>query len=262
MERKSSKKLAKVAKTKVLAVPLYMKIAHKLTAEITAGTYQVGAHLPTELELCEEYGISRHTAREAIRVLLASGLITRRQRVGTVVIARPDEARFTLDVMSLRGLLQYAQETDLRLMFVGKITLTKQNAIDYGAPEGSDWTYAVGLRVDAKESASKKQSIRPICLSRVYINSDFKGIESKLRERKGAIHALIEREYHRPIKTVDQEIQAVVLGADAAANLHVESGSPALRIIRRYFDTTGQLLEIGDNLHPSDRFSYRMQMQK
>jgi GntR family transcriptional regulator len=57
-------------------------------------------------------------------------------------------------------------------------------------------------------------------------------------------------------------LQGVVLAADDAANLGCEPGAPALRIVRRYFSDDGQLVEVADNVHPSDRFSYRMELRK
>ena len=103
--------------------PRYLQIARELKRGIANGAYPVGARLPTELELCEQFAISRFTARAAIRVLSSAGLVTRRQRVGTVVIAKPDDARYSHDAASLRDLQQYAQDTELRLMYIGKATL-------------------------------------------------------------------------------------------------------------------------------------------
>ncbi len=242
--------------------PRYLQIAADLKQAIVSGRYPVGARLPTELELCEQFGISRFTAREAVRVLSSAGLVSRKQRVGTIVVALPDEARFSLDVQSLRDLLQYATETELRLLYVGKAPLSKAQARDFGAEPGGEWIFAIGVRIDVAEAARGKAATRPICLSRIYLNPVLKGIETKLRERKGAIHALIEREYKRPIVRVEQELSGAVLDADDAANLGVPTGTPALRIVRRYFSDKGQLLEVGDNLHPSDRFSYKMQLRK
>jgi GntR family transcriptional regulator len=242
--------------------PRYMQIAGELKLAIANGTYPVGAHLPTELELCTHFGISRFTAREAVRVLSSAGLVSRRQRVGTVVVALPDDARYALDVMSLRGLLQYAQETELRLLYVGKIQLSKAQAKEFGTEPGIDWIYAIGMRVNAAEALQANGAARPICISRIYLNPILKGIESKIRERKGAIHALIEHEFKRPIARVEQEIQGTLLDSDDAANLGAQPGAPALRIVRRYYSDKGLLLEVGDNIHPSDRFSYRMQLQK
>ena len=98
--------------------------------------------------------------------------------------------------------------------------------------------------------------------SRIYLNPLLKGIEAKLRGRKGAVYALIEADYGIGIERVDQELQAVLLDADDAANLGAAVGAPALKVVRRYYDARGRLLELAENVHPSDRFSYRMQLRK
>ena len=53
--------------------PRYMQISREFTRGIADGTYPIGSRLPTEAELCAQFGISRFTAREAIRVLLSAG---------------------------------------------------------------------------------------------------------------------------------------------------------------------------------------------
>jgi DNA-binding GntR family transcriptional regulator len=243
------------------ATPRYLQIARELRRGIADGTWPVGARLPTELELCEQFGISRFTARAAVRVLSSAGLVTRRQRVGTIVIALPDDARYRQDAASLPDLLQYAQDTELRLVYVGKVTLSRTQAREFGAEAGAEWIYAIGIR---HEGANGKAKIggRPFCLTRLFLNPVLKGIESKLRERKTAVYALIEREYRIPIERVEQDLQGIVLDADDAANLGAKPGAPALRIVRRYYSDDGRLLEVADNIHPSDRFTYHMQLRK
>src|SRR5690242_21711670 len=57
--------------------PRYLAVANSLIAAISQGRYPVGSTLPTEHELCERFGISRFTAREALRQLLDAGLVVR-----------------------------------------------------------------------------------------------------------------------------------------------------------------------------------------
>jgi DNA-binding GntR family transcriptional regulator len=241
--------------------PRYLQIARALKRGIAEGRWPVGAQLPTELVLCEQFGISRFTARAAVRVLATAGLITRRQRVGTIVIATPDAARYSQDAAALPDLLQYAQDTELRLLYVGRIALSRSQARDFGAEAGVEWIYAVGIRHETANGKGRRNG-RPLCLTRLFLNPVLKGIESKLRERKSAVYALIERDFGIPIERVDQDLQGVVLDADDAANLGAKPGAPALRIVRRYFSDDGRLLEVADNLHPSDRFTYHMQLRK
>jgi GntR family transcriptional regulator len=78
--------------------PRYREIAEDLTTRLCGGGYAVGAMLPTEVELCEAYNVSRHTVREALRRLEAQGLVTRRQGAGTVVAATGPRDRFVQSV--------------------------------------------------------------------------------------------------------------------------------------------------------------------
>lgn len=242
--------------------PRYLQVAQELRRAIASGVYPVGAHLPTEHQLCEQFKVSRFTAREAVRLLATSGLVTRRQRVGTVVTATSDAARYTHDAASVQDLLQYAQDTELRLVYIGKVTLGKGQAQEFGVAAGEEWVYGMGVRVAGTVSEQAAGTTRPICVTRLYLNPMLQGIETKLRGRRGAVHAMIEADYGIAIERVEQELQGILLDADDAANLDAVPGAAGLRIVRRYYSHKGELLEIADNIHASDRFSYRMQMRK
>ncbi|MFH3854865.1 FadR/GntR family transcriptional regulator, partial [Acinetobacter baumannii] len=64
--------------------------------------------LPSEVDLCEEYKVSRPVFREAIRVLNAKGLTYSRPKIGTVV--RPKEEWHLLDPDVLFWLIQTTPE--------------------------------------------------------------------------------------------------------------------------------------------------------
>jgi GntR family transcriptional regulator len=260
--RTSSARRLSAPPATVTGQPIYQRIAAELRQAISDGTYPVGARLPTEHELCAQFDISRFTARAAIRLLSTAGLVTRKQRIGTVVIALPGDARYSQDVSSVADLFQYAQDTELRLVYVGKVTLTKTMARDFSARPGEEWVYAMGVRHGSRAGERGRKADRPISITRIFLNPQLQGIETKLRGRKTAIYAMIEREYKVSIQRVEQELHGVVLDADDASNLQTEAGAPALRIVRRYYSDQGVLLEVADNLHPSDRFVYRMELRK
>ena len=68
------------ASRRATVTPRYQRVADDLTKHIGTGKYPVGGYLPTEMELCRKYGISRHTVREALRQLRDE--IRRRDRPG------------------------------------------------------------------------------------------------------------------------------------------------------------------------------------
>ncbi|WOV83085.1 FadR/GntR family transcriptional regulator [Sporosarcina jeotgali] len=52
---------------------------------IESGHWQIGDHLPAEMQLMQEFGVSRNTLREAIRALVHAGLLETKQGSGTIV---------------------------------------------------------------------------------------------------------------------------------------------------------------------------------
>jgi DNA-binding GntR family transcriptional regulator len=68
-------------------LPRYLTIENALRAEIAR--LQPGDALPTEAELCEQFGVSRMTAREGVRRLVDQGLLYRVRGRGTFVAQPP-----------------------------------------------------------------------------------------------------------------------------------------------------------------------------
>ncbi|TZE81238.1 GntR family transcriptional regulator [Calorimonas adulescens] len=69
--------------------PLYEVALKKMEEMIRSGDWPPGYRLPSEAKLSEEFGISRMTLREAMRVLEEENLIVKQQGVGTFVKSRP-----------------------------------------------------------------------------------------------------------------------------------------------------------------------------
>ena len=61
------------------------RVIEALGQDIIGGRYRPGDLLPREAELTEEYGVSRTSVREAMKVLAAKGLVEIRQKIGTRV---------------------------------------------------------------------------------------------------------------------------------------------------------------------------------
>lgn len=70
--------------------PLYKKIYFDLEKAILAGTYPPGSQLPTEMELSENYQVSRITSKRALTELEQSGFIFRMRGKGSFVKEEPE----------------------------------------------------------------------------------------------------------------------------------------------------------------------------
>ncbi len=67
-------------------VPLWAQLEAELRRRLASGEFS--SQFPTDRELVETYGVSRHTARDAVDRLCAAGLLERRRGRGTFV--RPE----------------------------------------------------------------------------------------------------------------------------------------------------------------------------
>jgi DNA-binding FadR family transcriptional regulator len=72
---------------------------HELGRRIVGGSYPVGATLPNEPDLVEQFGISRTVIREAMKCLAGKGLVEIKTRVGTRVKERSNWHHLDTDVM-------------------------------------------------------------------------------------------------------------------------------------------------------------------
>lgn len=65
-------------------------LAEKLAQKILTGDYPPESILPGEMELGEQFGVSRTVVREAVKTLTAKGMLLPRPRIGTRVMPRSD----------------------------------------------------------------------------------------------------------------------------------------------------------------------------
>ncbi|WP_238456140.1 FadR/GntR family transcriptional regulator [Lederbergia galactosidilytica] len=70
---------------KTSRVSLVEQVVMQIESLIEKGHWEIGDKLPPELELMEEFDVSRNTLREAIRALVHAGLLETRQGSGTIV---------------------------------------------------------------------------------------------------------------------------------------------------------------------------------
>lgn len=68
-------------------IPLYFQLKKIILSELKNGTLKTNDKLPTEAELCDMYGLSRTTVRQAISELVTSGHLFKEKNRGVYVSA-------------------------------------------------------------------------------------------------------------------------------------------------------------------------------
>ena len=229
------------------APPRYVWLHQCLLTDISSGKYPVGSLLPTEEQLGKIYGVSRHTVREATRKLVDSGLITRHPSIGTVVRAIKSAAPYVSALGSLKELMDYTNTTRLEVLGETRVKADELMARDLRCEVGSEW-----IELQTKRHLAGQDA--PISFTKVYLRPEFAGIRAHLHGDHMSIYALLHKLYDQEVESVLQQIEATLMPAEAARLLQLKAGSPALRMLRCYFDKSGRLLSASANHYIADRF--------
>lgn len=65
--------------------PIYLQIAADIRQRIESGEYPPSRAVPSEMDMCEMYEVSRNTVRRAVRLLNAEGVLRTVRGKGTYV---------------------------------------------------------------------------------------------------------------------------------------------------------------------------------
>jgi len=237
--------------------PRFSDIARHLKEGITSGHYPVGTLLPTELELRDHYKTSRHTVRAALQELQQLGLVSRRKNVGTRVESATPQVGFQQSLASVEDVVQFGATHVRVVREVETVEAKGALARLLGCAEGTAWLRISSLRMD------EEQPELPICWTDLYMDPAYTDLVERVRDSpETLVSTLIEQHYGRRVVEIVQQLQALAVPAAMARQLGVEAGSAALQIVRRYLDANGDTIDVTVTIHPADRFSLTMRLQR
>jgi GntR family transcriptional regulator len=233
-------------------IPLYYQLEQDLRDRIRTGQFPGGAPLPTEQRLCESYGVSRITVRRALDSLLASGLIARRQGVGTFVNG-PEE---TVKSLKLIGSLEdiTAQSADLayRVLAKGATAAPPLVAEALDLPAGTPVTRLETVFSLRGERFAHAEFFASPEVGDLLSDADVVG--------QASLVALVERKLGRPIERADQTVEAAIADGRIARHLGVRPRAPVLKVNRTYYtDADRPVVAAVVRYHP-ERYRYTVQL--
>jgi GntR family transcriptional regulator len=233
----------------------YKELRQILANEIATGIFTVGGRFPTEYELCERFGVSRHTVREALRALEDQGLLSRQAGSGTTVLARTRAPLYTQTFDSLAGLLDYATDTVFEKRHEGFVTIREGLAQTLGCNVGERWLRFAGLRRLGVDGI-------PICWTEIFVAEAYAAVRDSVATETTPIYELLQRQFGLEIAELEQRVSARSMPPEVAGTLGVAAQSPALMTRRRYFTDQVQPFEITLSIHPGERYAHTQRLQR
>jgi GntR family transcriptional regulator len=235
----------------------YAELANALMKEIVSGSFVVGSLLPTEHELADRHGMSRHTVRAALKLLQDLGYVSRKKSVGTIVESAEPTTSYTQSFSTAEDLVRVAATEVRSIENVRSVTLDRSTARRLEAPIGSPWILVSATRADMRKGRP------PVAWADIYIDVAFARITNDIRAHPDVlVSSLIEREFGLAIAEIRQVVSGILIEAPLANVLGVKPGSAGLRVVRQYKSASGRILEITDTCYPADRVSVSFQFKR
>jgi GntR family transcriptional regulator len=230
-------------KLKKNPVPLYYQLEKVLRKRILSGKLKSDQTVPTEKELCQEFGVSRITVRQALLSLESDDLIRREQGRGTFVSFRKENPiQFRLYGM-VDDLFHLGAQTLLKLHSKKLINPVPEIIRDMRLKPGEKVYLFEGIRHLENERKAFFQAFVP------------EGIGKNIRLTDPARPLFIkrvEREILETVKRGRQIISASIAEPHLARIMEVKKGAPLLVVKRIYFSRSGQAMEMAVTHFPGD----------
>jgi GntR family transcriptional regulator len=232
---------------------LYRQVVEKLLAKIESGHLGVGDSLPPEPRLAEQYLVSRHTVREALRILREMGVVDRRPGAGTVIKARKPQPLYLQVIRSPQELLQYPASV-LHVQGSRFVRSSRKLASLLQCRTGERWFHVQAVRC-------LRSGPTPICWLDLYLVPEYSGVLPLIGKRDQPVYEMILEKYGEQTASVSVDLGVSRISAAMAGPLLAKAGEPSLRVVRRYGGTDKRTFQISVSEHPADRYNYRLQLQ-
>lgn len=223
--------------------PRYREIEQALRERIAA--LRPGDRLPSDSDLCAEFGVSRMTARNAMARLAAEGLVIRDPGRGSFVAEPPSHRRADSLMSFSREMRRQGRVPSSRLVACVVRDVTTREAVE--------------LRVATGESVVSIKRIRladgqPIAIEHVVLHGRTAGTVMAADLETGSLHEALMDAGFVPTKG-QATIWAEAASDEDAALLDVAPGDPLLVERRVIMDQRGRPLERTESRYAADRYA-------
>lgn len=234
------------------ARPFYVTIAEELRKQITDGDLAIGDQVPTEAVLCQHYGVSRMTVRQALDTLVSSGYLVRRRGKGTFVVSDKAER-------SASQLLGFEEDTKLR----GMTPATRVLKVGW-AQAGKEELQLLGLKQGARiKQVDRLRTVNgePIGLNHIVLLEKWAQLLGE-EEFGGSLYDLLATALRDQIKEAEQRIEATPATQQQADLLQVQVGAPLLRIVRTTYLERNGLIGLTRTYYRGDRYFLSLKVSR
>jgi GntR family transcriptional regulator len=229
--------------------PHYRQIEQALRERIA--TLRPGERLPSDAELCAEFGVSRMTARNAMQRLAEDGLIRREPGRGSYVAEPPAHRRANRLMTFTQEMLRAGRVPSSRLLTRVIRPSSPDEAASLGIPARQPVVHLRRLRRADGEPIAVESAILIGACANAVMTADL---------AQGSLHETLGRAGFVLCRGIGTIAAAAATGEEARL-LEIRTGDPLLVERRIIFDRHGQRIEATESVYPADRYALEVQFE-
>lgn len=221
-------------------VPFYQQLASALTEQIKSGVFAEGARLPSESQLCEEFGVSRATVRQALQHLESNGMVYRVTNRGVFVGRRTGDHGWM--IQNTEGFLENAlthqnRSVTTSVLQAGHRELPAWACEQLQVPDGTIGYELVRVRfLDGQPTVYSTNYLPPPV-------SDLIAGSSKVLDGTAGLSETLTRAGY-PLAGANRFVQAVMPTTDIAKALAVNGKHPLVQIRSTSWRPDGKAFDV------------------
>jgi GntR family transcriptional regulator len=225
-------------------VPLYYQIQQRLLEQIRSGSLKAGQLVPSEQEIAVRMGVSRMTARQALKSLCSLGVAYSQRGKGTFV------SRIKLE-KSFRQVLSFSEEMHARG------SRPRSKVLDFRRIH-PDSKVAEALHLAPSDEIFLLRRVRladsvSLCVECAHLPIRLcPDLQKGFKPGDSLYEFLLER-YGIRIDFADEEAEASVASPEEARLLRIRKKAPVFRFTRTAYLHTGEPVEFVRSVYRGDR---------
>jgi GntR family transcriptional regulator len=224
--------------------------------KIRRGEWELGELIPREVDLMEEYSVSRYMIRLVLDELVHAGHLVRTKKRGTVVSQPKVE-------QSLSSFYSFAVDMAAKGLKPTSFLLGLEEVLH---PDEMT-VHLFGLDNHRQARVYNLRRLRVVNDEPLVIESSFLAFLEPADLTRFDWHVLpiyevLEKEFGLKVERATEYLDPITLNRHDAHLLRVENGSPAFRVERLTYDVTGRVFERRISLVRGDRYRFYVELPK
>lgn len=231
-------------------VPAYYQVKMEILQKIKKNEWKVGDQLPTNLEFCDLFGVSRITIHRALSDLEADGYIYRIQGKGSFV-------KFKEINQNMNRFYSFSEET-IKMGYVPTAIFLDLKLII----ASSEVREALDLEENEKVYVLERLRLADevvIAYDRSYIPEKLIPGFQKEMIKDGSLYKTLRDEYRINPNSADESIEALSIPESDAIKMRIKKNQPVL-LVKRVAQDNERKIEFNYRIVNSSVYKYRVHL--